>query len=50
MKSFKEFVNEAKLQLVEPAVEARFSAQQEQLDDCFRLGQNVAQLVIDDKT
>ncbi|MHC5213928.1 MAG: FprA family A-type flavoprotein [Planctomycetota bacterium] len=48
VKTLKEFVDQAKLQLVEPAVEARFSAEREQLDDCFTLGQKVAQLVKND--
>jgi flavorubredoxin len=48
VKTLKEFVDQAKLQLVEPAVEARFSAEKAQLDDCFTLGQKVAQLVKND--
>jgi flavorubredoxin len=48
VKTLNEFVDQAKLQLVEPAVEARFSAERNQLDDCFTLGQKVAQFVKND--
>ncbi|MHC5085861.1 MAG: FprA family A-type flavoprotein [Planctomycetota bacterium] len=42
VKSLNDFVGQAKLQLVEPVVEARFAPEAEQLEQCFRLGTNIA--------
>jgi flavorubredoxin len=42
VKAMEAFVCEGGLKLVEPVVEARFAANEEQLEDCIRLGRNVA--------
>ncbi|UCF17568.1 MAG: flavodoxin domain-containing protein [Phycisphaerales bacterium] len=46
VKSLQEFVTRSGLQLVEPVIEARFAAKQEQLDKCVELGRNVASTVL----
>ncbi|MFA5422845.1 MAG: FprA family A-type flavoprotein [Phycisphaerae bacterium] len=46
VKGLRQFVENTKLELVEPVVEARFSATAEQLALCEQLGQNVAEAVL----
>lgn len=43
--SLSEFVKQGGLELIQPVIEARFSASSEQIDNCFKLGQNVARVV-----
>ncbi len=45
VKSLKEFVEQSKLELVEPVVEARFNATTEQLEQCRTLGRAMAERV-----
>jgi len=45
VKAMTEFVEEAKLNLVEPVVEARFAANADDLAQCVELGSNLASLV-----
>lgn len=40
-----EFVEKAGLELVDPVIEARFSATDEQVEQCLKLGRNVARVV-----
>lgn len=45
VKAMKEFVEQSKLELVEPVVEARFNATTEQLEQCRALGRALAERV-----
>ena len=46
VKGLRKFVEERKLELIEPVVETQFSATAEQLKLCDQLGQNVAEAVL----
>jgi len=45
VKALRQFVEAAKLQLIEPVVEANFSAKAEDLQQCARLGRNLAEAI-----
>lgn len=45
VKALNEFVNQAGLELIQPVVEAHFSANGEQVEQCLELGRNVAKVV-----
>jgi flavorubredoxin len=45
VKALIEFAKEGNLQLVEPIVEARFAANEDQLGQCVELGKSLASLV-----
>ena len=45
VKSLREFVTQSGLQLAEPVIEAKFSPNEEQLEQCISLGRNVASIV-----
>jgi len=45
MKGMKSFVEQTKLELIEPAVEAKFAATPEQLEQCHELGRAMAERV-----
>ena len=50
VKSLKELVIQSGLQLVEPVIEAKFAANEEQLEQCVALGRKVASIVRDNAT
>jgi hypothetical protein len=45
LKGLKEYVERSRMELVEPVVEARFAATDDELERCRELGRNVARAV-----